>query len=301
MTRSMTGFGRATGSINGETYTIELNSVNHRFFDCTVRLPTPWMALEGFLRERVKADIARGKIYVSVRRDRGPGVPAQVNFDAAVAAKYIASSRKLAQLMVSSENLSLDTLAQLDGVFYQEELEQNLEEFAELETLDNGKAVLAESLGRAVENLNATRAREGGALVKDLRARIDAMRVSLSAVESRLPELSAAFTERLRERLEELCADSGIKEERIAIEVAMMAEKTNVNEELVRLEAHFQRIEQLLESKEPIGRELNFLSQEIQREANTLGSKIREVGVVCHVVAIKTELEKFREQVQNIE
>ena len=292
MTRSMTGFGRATGSINGETYTIELNSVNHRFFDCTVRLPTPWMALEGFLRERVKADIARGKIYVSVRRDRGPGVSAQVNFDAAVAAKYIASSRKLAQLMVSSENLSLDTLAQLDGVFYQEELEQNLEEV---------KAVLAESLGRAVENLNATRAREGGALVKDLRARIDAMRVSLSAVESRLPELSAAFTERLRERLEELCADSGIKEERIAIEVAMMAEKTNVNEELVRLEAHFQRIEQLLESKEPIGRELNFLSQEIQREANTLGSKIREVDVVCHVVAIKTELEKFREQVQNIE
>ena len=292
MTRSMTGFGRTVATLAGESVTVELSAVNHRFLDSSFRMPYAWAALEGSLRELVKRHVARGKVSVSFRRERGPTGRPVVRCDETVAKEYIEAARELARAMRSTESLSLDTLMQLDGVFFQEEEKQDLDEVKQAM-----EAALVEALGQ----FNDARKSEGAALAGDVRERIAQMRDALQAVDARLPELAEAHAARLRERIAELNAEAGLKEERLAMELAFLADKADVNEELVRLKAHFEHVETLLDSSEAIGRELNFLSQEIQREINTLGSKLRDVGISREVLRMKSELEKLREQAQNIE
>ncbi len=292
MPRSMTGFGRATVELNGEIITTELSAVNHRYFDCAMRMPSPWNALEATLRESVKGSVARGKVFVSIRRDRGANGGQQVRYDVEVAKQYIAASRELGHLMSSTEALSLNTLTQLEGVFFQEEEEADL---------DLIKSALKTALQDALTQFNAARASEGKALAEDAAHRVSLMREALSAIEARLPELSKRYEERLRERVAGFAADTALTEERLAIEVALAADKTDVTEEVVRLKAHFDHVAALLDASEPIGRELNFLAQEIQREINTLGSKLRDMNVTREVLRMKSELEKLREQAQNIE
>ncbi len=292
MTRSMTGFGRVSTDIDNENVTIEINTVNHRFLECTFRLPGVWASLENDLRNVVKQNVDRGKITVSLRRGRGAVGRPVIQFDEENARQYIEASRKLAHMMNSTEALSLDVLVRLDGVFFQEEPEQDLK---------RTKNALITALGECVAQLNQARDLEGESLAKDVAERIAEMRDALSIVEARLPELSAAYEQRLHERVAELCADSAMREERIAIEIALMADKMDVNEEVVRLNSHFDQVLNLLQQTEPIGRDLNFLSQELQREINTLGSKLRDMDVTREVLRLKAELEKLREQAQNIE
>lgn len=292
MTRSMTGFGRATGVFEGEHITVELSAVNHRFFECSFRLPYAWTALEPVLRETVKKHMDRGKVSVSIRRERGLSGRQSVRYDTMVAQQYIDAARHLAGLMNTTESLSLNTLAQLEGVFYQEEETQDLE---------NVNETLTVILVDALEQCNATRTAEGQALAADITERVAQMREAVEAIGARLPELSAAYEQRLRTRMAALNAEVGLKEERIALEVALLAEKSDVNEEVVRLQTHFDQVLALLASNDPAGRELNFLAQEIQRETNTLGSKLRDIGVTREVLRVKSELEKLREQVQNLE
>lgn len=292
MIRSMTGFGRSAGELEHETITAELSAVNHRFLDCSFRLPYAWAALEPSLRETVKRYVARGKVSITIRRDRGFTGRQPVRFDPEVARQYIESSRTLAELMASTEALSLDTLAQLEGVFYQEE---------ELQDLDTVMAVLNGVLVSALEQFNTARSTEGSALARDIEERVAQMREALASIEARLPELSIEYETRLRARLSELNLDLGLSEDRIALEVALLADKSDVNEEVVRLKAHFDHVLELLATPDPVGRDLNFLSQEIQREVNTLGSKMRDIGVTRETLRMKSELEKLREQIQNIE
>jgi len=292
MIRSMTGFGRATGSLEGETFSIELSTVNHRFLESSFRLPPPWSALEPVLREVAKKHLSRGKLNVSVRRERGAYGKPHIVFDADVAQQYITASKGIAELMSSMDKMSLDTLVRLDGVFYQEESAEDLEAV---------EAAVGAALEEALTQLDKVRAAEGLALAEDVRNRIEAMREALAFIETRIPELAVAYEERLRERVKELNVDTGLSEERLAVEITLMADKADVNEEAVRLRAHFEHVESLLSSPEPIGRELNFLTQEIQREINTLGSKLRDLGVTREVMRVKSELEKLREQAQNIE
>ena len=292
MSRSMTGFGKATGTVSGESVTIELSGVNHRFLEASLRLPFAWSALEASLKETIKRHVARGKVNVAVRRERGPQGQPVMYCDLDVAKQYLAAARQLSTLMNSTEALSLNVLAQLEGVFYQREDEQDLEQL---------NAELTAVLERALEQFNATRESEGVLLKADIAERVRLMEEALVQISTRLPEVSKTYEERLRERVRELAADSNITEDRLALEVALMADKLDVTEEVVRLNSHFTHVLEMLEARAPMGRELNFLAQEIQREINTIGSKLRDLGAVREVLKMKAELEKLREQAQNIE
>ncbi|MCC6489835.1 MAG: YicC family protein [Candidatus Hydrogenedentes bacterium] len=292
MSRSMTGFGKATGEFDGQTLTVELSSVNGRYLDCSLRIPPAWSALEPVVKQTVRNFIARGKVNVTINRRRGNSSVRSVHFDPAVAQQYLDASKALGSMLGSFETLSLNVLAQLEGVMYQEEAEEDIEAI---------QPVLVGVLEEALRKLDAMRAVEGKALLEDIRSRIGLMRKGLNAVEERLPELNAIYEARLRTRIEELKASAGLTEERIAIEVALMAEKSDVTEEVVRFKTHLDHMEEILGSKEPAGRRLDFLTQEIQREANTLGVKTRDANVAKEVLELKSELEKIREQIQNIE
>jgi len=292
MTRSMTGFGKATTELDGQAVTVELCAVNHRYLDASLRTPSAWSALEPDIKQELRKHLARGKINVTLSRKRSTGTGPNVRLDPEVALQYVEASREMAQMLGSYETLSVNALSQLEGVFIQEEPEEDLEAL---------RAGLLTTVTRALEQLNAMREAEGAALASDIRMRIDLIRKALAAVEGRLPELNAHYEERLRARIDELAADMSITEERIGIEVALLAEKADVTEEVVRLKTHLEHMAELLESSEPVGRRLDFLSQEIQREVNTLGVKTRDSDVAKDVLEMKAELEKIREQVQNIE
>ncbi|MDK1020842.1 MAG: YicC/YloC family endoribonuclease [Candidatus Hydrogenedentes bacterium] len=292
MVRSMTGFGKATCEYAGGTISIELSSVNHRYLDSNIRLPGEWSSLDPVLREALKERLSRGKINVSISRKRAGGDAQKIRLDREVAEQYIQISKELSGLLDSEEPLSLQTLAQFENVFSYEEDEEDLEE---------SKEMLLKLLGDAVSHLDTMRETEGGALGRDIIHRIGLIRESVEAIEMRLPALNELFAERLRARIEVLGQDTDLTEERIAIEVAIMAEKGDVTEEIVRLNSHLDHAEELLGSTEPVGRQLNFLSQEVQREINTLSSKVRDPDVIRQVLQMKSELERIREQIQNIE
>lgn len=292
MIRSMTGFGKASHSENGLAISVEMSSVNHRFLDASVRLPPEWSTLDPDIREVLKNRLSRGKISLTVNRKRGPGAAQSLSLDEEIAKQYIMAANKLGHLIGHSEPLSVNTLATLHGVFCYEDDSEGLE--------DEYKLVL-KTIDEAVSRLESMRGVEGLTLAKDLAERVNLIREALAEIEERLPQLNTAYEERIRTRIQELNTDSSVAEERIAVEIALLAEKGDVTEETVRLKAHLDHADDLLEAGEPVGRKLNFLAQEIQREINTLGSKVRDSDVSRSVILMKSELEKIREQVQNIE
>lgn len=291
MIRSMTGFGKAAGSFDGREVTIEIVAVNHRYLDASVRLPGSWSILEPDVKQALRDQLNRGKlsVYVSCKRAHGG---ATIRFDAEVARQYIEASKELARMVGTMDTITVDTVASLDGVFVQEEPEDDL---------DQVRAELMALVDDAIERLNEMRAGEGAVLARDVRARIGLLREALRVIEERLPELNRHHESRLRSRIDDLKADVALTEERLALEVALLAEKADVTEEVVRLKAHLDHMEELLDAKDPVGRRLDFLLQELQREVNTLGVKTRDSDVARSVLDMKAEVEKIREQVQNIE
>ena len=292
MTQSMTGFGKAARELDGGMVTVEVSAVNHRYLDCGMHLPPSWSGLEPVLKETVRKAVVRGRVNVWVGRKRGARQAQPVTFDAEVAKQYVEAGRHLAKLLGNMESLSLDVLAQLEGVLHLEDAEEDLE---------RAGAVVVDALGEALDALKVMRATEGEALAADLRQRIEALGELLGVVEARLPELEALNKARLLGRLAELNAEVGVAEERVAMEVAVLSDKGDVTEEVVRLKTHMAHALALLDNDTPAGRELNFLTQEMQRESNTLGSKARDGDVTREVVRMKSELEKVREQALNIE
>ncbi len=292
MIRSMTGFGKAAREYRGDAVTIELSAVNHRFLDVSLRLPGEWTPADLVLREVLRERVSRGKLSVSVSRKRADGSAQRLRLDRALALQYIERARELAELLGTNEPVNLDTIARFQDIFVAED---------ESENLDALRAFLSGLLSEALDSLDAMRANEGRALAKDLLDRLDAIRQSLAAIETRLPQLNALHTERLRARIGELAQSTDLAPERLALEVALAAERGDVTEETVRLKSHLDHARELIRGQEPAGRKLNFLLQEMQREANTLGSKVRDTEVVRHTLDIKSELERIREQIQNIE
>jgi uncharacterized protein (TIGR00255 family) len=288
----MTGFGRAITAYAEEQIAVEVSAVNHRFLESSFRMPPAWACLEVPLRELVKQAITRGKINISVRREYGPSGRVRIRLDEEVAAHYVAASRRLAEVLNTSEELSLDRLVTLEGVFIHEDAAQDIEAV---------QAMLEAALGEALRAFNQARDNEGAALLRDMSARLDAIEASVVRVEARFPEISVLYLARLTERVRELTVEANVKEERVAVEVAMMADRMDVTEETVRLRAHLEHGRALFRSSEPVGRDLNFLVQEMGREINTMGSKIRDVEAAREVLLMKSELEKLREQIQNIE
>jgi len=290
--RSMTGFGKAAREFRGDAVTVELSAVNHRFLDVSLRLPGEWSAADLALREALRERVARGKLNVTVSRKRADGSAQRLRLDHGLAQQYIERARELAHLLGTDEGVRLDTIARFDDIFVAEE------ETADFDAL---RAFLTGLLQEALDSLDAMRANEGRALATDLHARLGAIRTSLAAIEARLPQLNELYLERLRLRIGELAQAANLAPERLALEVALAAERGDVTEETVRLKSHLDHADELINGQEPAGRKLNFLLQEMQREANTLASKVRDTEVVRHTLDIKSELERIREQIQNIE
>jgi uncharacterized protein (TIGR00255 family) len=288
----MTGFGKAAREHRGDAVTVELSAVNHRFLDVSLRLPGEWAAADIALRELLRERVSRGKLSVSISRKRADGSAQRLRLDRNLAQEYIERARELAHLLGTDEPVTLDMITRFDDIFIAE---------SDTEDLDALRTFLTALVGEALDSLDTMRANEGRALAKDLLDRLDLIRQSLATAEARLPQLNELYTERLRTRIHELVVSTDLAQDRLAMEVALAAERGDVTEEVVRLKSHLDHAEEMIRGEEPAGRKLNFLSQEMQREMNTLGSKVRDTEVVRQVLDMKSELERIREQIQNIE
>jgi uncharacterized protein (TIGR00255 family) len=291
----MTGFGRARLELEGVSYAVELRCVNHRHLDVSLRLPRPLSALEPELRRALAGRFTRGKVDLSVAAPPG-AARADVDFDHALAGRYVDFARALAEQRGLGAELRAAELLALPGV-------ARVQEHA----LD--EAALAPALAAAVAEAaaaaDAMRAAEGRALERELRARLAAVAGLAEDVAARSADVAAAARERLRKRAEQLRAETGLVDEaRLAQELIAAAERMDVTEEVVRLKSHVAQFEAALDSAAPgvaVGRRLEFLLQELSREANTIGAKAGDAPLAHRAVDLKTELERIREQVLNVE
>ncbi len=290
---SMTGYGRAFVEIEGRQMTVEVKSVNHRFLDISFRMPRNLMFLEDAARKAIGARLARGHVdvFVTYRNLRTDARTVQV--DEALFSAYVEALRRLRDAAGSQlrDDRTLMGIAHMPDVMTVTEAEEDQ---------DAVRALLEAALGQALDALCAMRAREGEAIRDDLKSRVDAIERMTEAVEARYPETVAAYTQRLRAAMEEL-AGSGVDETRLMMEVAVMADRSAIAEETVRLHSHILQLRNVFESPEPIGRRVDFIVQELNREVNTISSKSQDIPITQLTVDMKAEIEKLREQVQNIE
>ena len=290
--KSMTGYGRAKEQRDGRTITVELRAVNHRYLDCTVKAPRQYGFLDDAVKKAAAARIARGKveIFVGVEIEEGGDVAITVNHQ--LAKRYLDALHELSETYGLRDDVTVTTLAKMPDVLGSERIEQD----AEAMTRD----VLA-VFQQACDGFDQMRAKEGEKLAEDVRSRCAAIERMVGEVETRSPERVKEYREKLLARMQEVLADTSIDETRILTEAAIYADKTALDEETVRLRSHLHQMDGMLGETQPIGRKLDFLVQEMNREANTIGSKANDVALARIVVDIKGEIEKIREQIQNIE
>lgn len=290
--KSMTGYGRAKEVRDGKTITVELRAVNHRYLDCTVKAPRQYGFLDDAVKKAATARIARGKveIYVGVEVEEGGDVAVTVNHQ--LAKRYLDALHDLSETYGLRDDVTVMSLAKLPDVLGSERIEQDAEAMT--------REVLA-VFQQACDGFDQMREREGEKLAEDVRNRCAAIERMVGEVETRSPGRVKEYREKLLARMQEVLADTSIDETRILTEAAIYADKTAVDEETVRLRSHLHQMDGMLKETQPIGRKLDFLVQEMNREANTIGSKANDVTLARIVVDIKSEIEKIREQIQNIE
>ncbi|MBO8168153.1 MAG: YicC family protein [Thermoanaerobacteraceae bacterium] len=291
MAKSMTGYGQGQGSSAGKAITVELKSVNHRFLDISVRLPRQYSILEERFRRQVKEKVARGRIDIYVKMEDELEAEKEIIVDKALAEAYLKSLRELADALEIDGTVSAYELSRLDDVL-------RLNEEEDLDAIWVG---MEEALTQALDQLIEMRHLEGEKLKADVMRRKHTIERLTGEIAGRTSLVVAQYQKKLTERVKELLGDTPVDEERIAQEVAIMAEKSDISEELVRLKSHLEQLEETLLLDQPIGRKLDFIVQEMHREINTIGSKNIDVTIGRLVVEIKSEIEKIREQVQNIE
>ena len=292
MIRSMTGYGSAEVERDGQRLTAEIRSVNHRFFEVSIRAPKLVSLFEDQIRQVIQERFSRGKIMLSITWS-GAGETGEVlKVNELVVDRYVKLLEELRGRYQLDGGLSLETLATLPDVFTWEHTALTDEETWTL---------IENLVGRACDNMNGMKAREGQALARDLDGRLKIIRDELDKISARAPLRPPEARERLMGRVQSLLGDVEMDPIRIAQEVALMADRLDCTEECVRLAAHIDQFRALIEGGELAGRKLNFLLQEMNREANTIGSKANDVEIAHGVVVIKEELERLREQVQNVE
>ncbi len=293
--RSMTGFGRATASAGATEATVEVRSVNGRFAEVAVRGPRVVGAFEPAIQAGVKEALGRGSVSVSVTiQRRGEDAPLVVDPVAARQyARLLHDLRDAAGLAPEDAPITLESLLR-----YPEVLVPPTEDDDAVRT--EAWSAVEPALAAALDALDAMRVQEGRALAEDLVSRVALIEASLVEIEARAPRRLDEARTRLRERLEELLGDERLNRDRLETEIALLADRLDVSEECVRLRSHLAQFAEALEAPEAVGRRLNFLSQELNREANTIGSKANDSEVARHAVRIKEELERIREQVQNV-
>ena len=295
MIRSMTGFGRASIQSGPFRFEVEVRSVNHRHLDARVRLPRILSAFESEIRARIFARLGRGKVDMSVLLPEGVALPARLAVDLEVAKQYAEVASSLSAIEGLSGTLSVDTLLGLPGVARLVEPELPLEELLE---------VLRRGVDEALDGLDQMRSSEGAAIARDLTARLERIESLTDSLAGRADVVREAVKERLRKRTEQLQQETGLLDQaRLHQEVVIAADRLDVTEEIVRLRSHVDQFREMMASASdgPVGRRLEFLLQELSREANTIGSKASDAPLAHEVVELKTELERIREQVQNLE
>ena len=292
MVKSMTGYGRAVETVNGREFTVELRSVNNRYLDCTVKLPRSLSFAEDAVKQAVKATISRGKVdvFISVRSEGAEDMTVSLN--QAMVAGYLSAMKQMVEQYGIRDDISVSVLSRMPEVFTVDRAEVD-----ETQLQADLMCVAAEAL----QNYDAMRTAEGKALENDLRSRGDTIRALVAQVESGSGQTVMDYRTRLENKLKEVLANTAIDESRILTEAAIFADKVAVDEETVRLRSHLEQMDNMLTTGGPIGRKLDFLLQEMNREANTIGSKCSDVRLARVVVDMKAELEKIREQTQNIE
>ena len=290
--RSMTGYGSAKGSVAGQELTVELKSVNNRYLDCSVRLPRSFLFAEEAVKQAVAQMVNRGKVDVFVTLSSAQDSDTVVKVNRELAMGYANALRELAELTGTEFRADASALARFPDVLTLEKKEMDKDSAAEeLRSLTN----------RAVAEFNLMREREGERLKQDMLEKAGRIAALVSVVEERSPQTVQEYRLRLEQRIREVLEDRNVEEQRLVTEAAIFADKVAVDEETVRLRSHLAQFAQLLEQGSPVGRKLDFLIQEFNREANTIGSKCSDAALAQVVVDIKSEIEKIREQVQNIE
>ena len=289
----MTGFGRAAFEAAGVTFAVELRSVNQRNLDLSVRLPRSFGGLEAELRKLLAQRFSRGKVELGVALAAGNAARAEIEVDRALVQRYLVLSRELSRESGVVDRMGVAELLAMPGVI-------RTVEAAAVE--QDAAAPLLAAAGRAADAALAMREAEGDALARELRARLANASAIIAEIAGRAGEVQRAVRERMRVRAEQVRAETGLLDEaRLYHEVALAAEKLDVSEELARLASHVEQFLSAFASDEPVGRRLDFLTQELAREANTLGAKAGDAPLAHRVVDLKTEIDRIREQVQNIE
>ena len=289
---SMTGYGSAKGSVEGQEITVELKSVNNRYLDCSVRLPRNFLFAEDTVKQAVSAGVSRGKVdvFVSAQASQDSGTVVSVNEE--LARGYRDAVARIAETLGLESGLNAFSLARFPDVLTVERRELNK---------DKAAAALSEISAKAVEEFNAMREREGERLRRDMLGKLETIEGLVSVVEERSPQTVKEYRERLEARLRDILADRSLDEQRVITEAAIFADRTAVDEETVRLRSHIAQFRTMLEEGSPIGRKMDFLVQEFNRESNTIGSKCSDASLAKVVVDLKSEIEKIREQLQNVE
>lgn len=292
MINSMTGFGRAETSEGKRKFTVELKSVNHRYLDLNIKMPKQLNPLEGEIRNLLKDQIGRGKVDVYITCEKDAQEDVSLKYNASLAASYLTYLNAMAEEFHLENDIRVSTLSRYPDVFVMEE------PAADEEELWNG---LKEALLGACRQFMAARAAEGEHLKADLLDKLGELFSDVEFIETRSPEIMREYRRRLEEKVQELLGDRQLDDARIATEVTIYADKVCVDEETVRLKSHILSMKEALEKGGPIGRKLDFIAQEMNREANTILSKANNIEISDVGINLKTGIEKIREQIQNIE
>ncbi len=292
MVKSMTGYGRGEAVLNGRSIIVEVRSVNNRYLDCSVKLPRLYIFAEEAIKSRVQNSISRGKVDVFVTLDNTQGEQVVVSVNPSVADSYYKALTELGARYSLREDISVSLLSRFPDVLLVEKSQEDVDAVAQ---------DICAVLDMALADFTAMRQREGEKLAQDIRNRAATITQLLAKVEERSPQTVSEYRTKLEARMQEVLSNTQLDPARILTEAAIFADKVAVDEETVRLHSHLDQLEEMLTGGVPVGRKLDFLIQEFNREANTIGSKCSDLEISRHVVDIKAEIEKIREQVQNVE
>ena len=292
MIKSMTGFGRCEVQKDSRKFTVELKRVNHRYLDVNIRMPKKLNFFETAIRTLLKSYANRGKVDIFITYEDLSQAQVSVKYNAVLAAEYLKYLKQMEEEFGLENDVRVSTLSRYPEVFTMEEQSEDEEE------LWNG---LREALEGAFTQFVETRETEGENLKKDILSKLDFLSEQIGDIEERSPQIVAEYREKLEDKMKELLADTQIEENRIAAEVILFADKICTDEEVVRLKSHISHMRNTLEEQDEIGRKLDFIAQEMNREANTILSKANDIEVSDCAIRLKTEIEKIREQIQNIE
>lgn len=289
---SMTGYGKGVASANGRTITAELKTVNHRYLDFGIKMPKGFLFLEDTVKKIVGAKLSRGHIDVFLTYEQSSAAAGLFSADIPLAKNFLEAASKLQYETGLANDLTLSSILKVPDIINRVEEPESEEELA---------ALTNEALNAALDNLLRMRENEGKSLCADINGKLNTIEDCLNKIIQYAPDVVSDYREKLNVRIQEVVASAVVDESKLATEVALFADRCAIDEETTRLAAHIKNMRALLDSKEPVGRKLDFLVQELNRETNTIGSKANDLKITAEVLNIKNEIEKIREQAQNVE